>query len=182
MKRLSVSHLVFIDETGIHLSMARNYGRCIKGQRVYQAKRARPKQSEKYTWISALCQDKMFAHFELNGSMTADAFLVYLQEILLPALKPEEIVVMDNLACHKTEAVLKSFEQAGQQFIFLPPYSPDFSPIEECWSKFKSVLKKIAARTKENLNQAVEIALQSITQKDIDGWFRHFSNNIQALG
>lgn len=181
VKELVMSQLVFIDETGVHLAMSRTHGRSLKGERVYEAKRQRPKISEKYTWISALSQDGLFAHFELNGSMTSEAFLVYVQQILLPALQPEQIVVMDNLACHKTDTVLQAFTDAGQQYIFLPPYSPEFSPIEECWSKFKAFLKKSAARTKEVLNIAVNEAIESITPEDIQGWFRHFSQNIQAL-
>ena len=173
--------MVFIDETGVHLALARNYGRSTRGKRVYEAKRNRPKQSEKYTWISALSTESLFAHFELNGSMTGEAFLVYVQQILIPELKTNQIVVMDNLACHKMDAIAQAFNDAGQKILFLSPYSPDFSPIEECWSKFKSVLKKLAARTIPDFQQATEKALESITQSDIQGWFRHFQRNIQVL-
>lgn len=181
IRALALSRLVFIDETGVHLAMSRTHGRALKGKRVYEAKRQRPKISEKYTWISALSKEGLFAHFELNGSMTSEAFLVYVQQILLPALQPEQIVVMDNLACHKTDAVLQAFLDAGQQYIFLPPYSPEFSPIEECWSKFKAFLKKSAARTKDALNIAVDEAIESIVPEDIQAWFRHFWANIQSL-
>ena len=124
VKDLALDRLVFIDETGVHLAMARTHGRALKGERVYEAKRNRPKISEKYTWISALSQNELFAHFELNGSMTSEAFLVYVQQILLPALRPDQIVIMDNLACHKTDAVIEAFNEAEQAYIFLPPYSP----------------------------------------------------------
>ena len=173
--------MVFIDETGIHLAMARNYGRAKSEQRIFEAKRNRPKQSEKYTWISALSSEKIFAHFEINGSMTGESFLCYVEEILIPELAPEQVVIMDNLACHKMEVIRQSFENAGQKYLFLPPYSPDFSPIEECWSKFKAILKKIAARTVKSMQEATEFALQSISTQDIEGWFRHFQSNIQTL-
>jgi transposase len=161
--------------------MARTYGRALPEERVYEAKRTRPRQSEKYTWISALSSNKLFAHFELNGSMTGEAFLVYVQEILIPELEPNQIVLMDNLACHKMDSIAQAFKKAGQNILFLPPYSPDFSPIEECWSKFKATLKKSAARTIESFQQATDDALKSITQQDIQGWFRHFQRNIRNL-
>ncbi len=161
--------------------MARNYGRSHSGERVYEAKRSRPKQSEKLTWISAISTEKVFAHFEIFGSMTGPAFLYYVKHILIPELEPEQIVVMDNLSCHKMQDVKDAFESAGVEYIFLPPYSPDFNPIEECWSKFKAILKREAARTIEALQMGVEQALESISNTDIDGWFKHFEQNILAF-
>lgn len=159
--------------------MSRDYGRSLKGERVYQAKRKRPKQNEKYTWVSALCTTGLFAHCELQGSMTGDAFLFYVTDILIPELKQHQVVIMDNLSCHKTPAILDAFHKAGRALVFLPPYSPDLSPIEECWSKFKASLKKWAARTQDDLITATQLALDSISQTDIIGWFRHFQTNIQ---
>ena len=161
--------------------MARSYGRAHSTKRVYEAKRQRPKQSEKYTWISALSTKHVFAHLEIYGSMTGNAFLYYVSEILLPELEPDQVVVMDNLSCHRTDAVQKTFQKAGIELLYLPPYSPDFNPIEECWSKFKSVLKKIAARTIESIQKATQEALKSISEQDIAGWFRHFQRNIQCF-
>lgn len=181
IKQIDSEKLVFLDETGIHLAMARNYGRTYSAKRVYEAKRQRPKQSEKYTWISALSKQHVFAHLEIYGSMTGDAFLYYVSEILLPELEPEQVVIMDNLSCHRTDAVQKAFEKAGIELLYLPPYSPDFNPIEECWSKFKAVLRKIAARTIESMQEATQKALESISKQDIAGWFRHFERNIHCF-
>lgn len=182
LKHYILDNLVFIDETGIHLAMSRNYARAKRAERIFEAKRQRPRITEKYTWISARSTEKLFAHFELRGSMTGDAFLFYVREILLPELKPQQVVVMDNLACHKMESVQAAFNEYGQEILFLPPYSPDFNPIEECWSKFKAILKKLAARTIESLQNATQIALESISKTDIDGWFRHFQYIIQNFG
>ena len=172
---------MFIDETGIHLAMARAYGRSYSGERVFEAKRCRPKQREKLTWISAISTEKVFAHFEIFGSMTGCAFLYYVEHILIPELKKGQVVIMDNLSCHKMQAVKQAFEAANVDYLFLPPYSPDFNPIEECWSKFKAVLKRVSARTINALQAGVDIALNSISKQDIKGWFRHFQHTIQSF-
>ena len=173
--------MVFIDETGIHLAMARNYGRAKIGDRIHEAKRQRPRVSEKYTWISAISTEGVFAPFELNGSMTGMAFIVYLREVLLPQLKPYHIVVMDNLASHKVRGVEEAFIDFNIGLKYLPPYSPDLSPIEEFWSKFKAYLRKVAKRNVKDLREAAITAFDLVTQSDIKGWFGHFQETMQSI-
>jgi transposase len=111
------------------------------------------------------------APFVFEGAMDTEMFRAYVKEILVPELKPGDIVVMDNLTCHKDETARSYIEQAGACVWYLPPYSPDFNPIEKMWSKIKAYLRKAAARTEEALYQAIKEALSAITLSDIKGWF-----------
>lgn len=108
----------------------------------------------------------------LHGSMTGEFFEAYVEQFLVPELRPDDIVVMDNLSVHKMVAVRRLIEQAGALLLFLPPYSPDFSPIEPAWSKVKALLRGSAARTYDALLDAVTAALRAITPDDARGWFR----------
>lgn len=121
--------------------------------------------------ISALRVDGSTADMVLESATDSAVFLIYVQEILVPWLRPNDIVVMDNLAPHKRPSVLAAIEATGAQVWFLPPYSPDFNPIEKMWSKVKAYLRKVKARTKEQLWNAVGDALRTVTASDALGWF-----------
>ncbi len=109
----------------------------------------------------------------LNGSVDTRAFLSYVTEVLAPQLWVGAIVVMDNLKVHHADSVRTAIEEVGARVVFLPPYSPDLSPIELCWSKLKQFLRSQAARTYEELNQAMTAAVNIITVDDVIGWFNH---------
>ena len=161
--------LVFIDESGAKTSMTRLYGRAFGGKRAVDT--TPHGHWSTTTMISALRFDGSTADMVLDGATDGAAFLAYVREILTPSLRRGDIVVMDNLAAHKMPAVTEAIEACGAEVRFLPPYSPDFNPIEKMWSKIKAHLRKVKARTKETLWQAIGEALKKVTASDALGWF-----------
>jgi transposase len=151
--------------------MVRLYGRCEQGQRLLSKAPAGHWQTT--TMIAAVGLDGVQAPFALDGAVDAVAFVVYVEQFLVPTLRGGEIVVLDNLACHKHPRVRELIESAGAEVWYLPPYSPDFNPIEEMWSKIKHILRGLAARTFDGLIEAIGIALKQVTLQDLLGWFRH---------
>ena len=123
--------------------------------------------------IAAVGLDGVEAPFALEGAVDAEAFVVYVERVLLPTLRGGEIVVLDNLACHKHPRVRELIESVGAEVWYLPPYSPDFNPIEEMWSKIKQILRSLAARTFEGLIKAIGTALKQVSPQDLIGWFTH---------
>ena len=109
----------------------------------------------------------------IEGSTNATTFERYVEEILSPSLRTGQIVIMDNLSAHKGQKILDLIEARGCRVLFLPSYSPDFSPIEETFSKLKAYLRRAGARTREELQEAIGKALLSVTAQDAQGWFRH---------
>lgn len=163
--------LIFIDETGVNLTLTRSYGRAPQGKRAVGAV---PKNyGQSVTLIGALSREGMIGSFCFLGSTDTEAMRVFVREVLLPQLIPGDVVIWDNLAVHKTRAVLLDFEQAEIEVLFLPPYSPDLNPIELCWSKLKTYLRATAARNYEALYQAISAALLTITANDSINWLRH---------
>lgn len=162
---------VFIDEMGINIDMARDHGRAAPGERVIDTKPS--KRGENLSVIGALGYDGMRATMSLPGAVDGEAYLVFTKEVLAPSLNHGEIVFMDNVPTHKMPVIERTINDVGAAVIFLPPYSPDFSPIENCWSKVKTFLRRIAARTRDELEIALSKALATITIDDIVGWFIH---------
>ncbi len=149
--------------------MTRLYGRTFGGQRLAAA--TPHGHWSTTTMISALRFDGSSADMVLDGATDGAAFGAYVAQVLIPTLRPADIVVMDNLAAHKMPAIIAAIEQAGAEVRFLPPYSPDFNPIEKMWSKIKAYLRKVKARTKETLWQMIGEALRTVTAEDALGWF-----------
>ena len=160
---------VFIDESGAKTNMTRLYGRSFDGRRVVDA----TPQGHwcTTTMISALRVDGSTADLVLEGATDGDVFQTYVERILAPMLRPGDRVVLDNLTPHKRPAVRAVLEARHAQVWFLPPYSPDLNPIEKMWSKIKAYLRKVKARTKEALWQAIGAALKTVTASDALGWF-----------
>ncbi len=125
------------------------------------------------TLLASLSSEGLGACMRLQGATNAVAFEIYLEQLLLPSLVPGQIVVMDNLSVHKGARVRQLIEGRGCQLLFLPAYSPDFSPIEETFSKIKATLRRIGARTREALEEALAQALEMVTSQDAHGWFAH---------
>jgi transposase len=166
---LDPRHLVFIDETGASTKMARLRGRAIRGQRC---RASVPHGHWKTTtFVGALRLDGMTAPWVLDGPMNGEAFLVYVQKVLVPTLRPGEIVIMDNLPAHKVEGVRAAIEAAGAQRWLLPPYSPDLNPIENAFSKLKAILRKAAARTVPELWKAIGDALPAFSPEQCANYF-----------
>jgi transposase len=166
-------NLIFIDETGIHLGMTRRYGRAPVGERLYDSE-VPGDPGRNISLIGAMSLDGLMATMSIVGSVNTDVFLFYIQEILMPQLWVGAIIVMDNLPVHHATVVREAIEAVGAKIVFLPPYSPDLSPIELCWSKLKQLLRSAKARTREALDQALsQIINELISTDDALGWFNH---------
>jgi len=166
-----VENLRFIDETGSVLNMTLPYGRSLKGERAFDS--CPVSQGERISTIGALSTEGLIAGMSYEGTLNGDLFLYFLENFLVPQLKSGDVVICDNAAAHKVDNVKELIESKGARVVYLPPYSPDLSPIELYWSKFKHFLKKAKARTKENLHQAISNAINTITKEDAKNWFEH---------
>jgi transposase len=161
----------FIDETGSNLSLTRFYARSPKGKRAYGT--ITRKRGKNVTMITDLTLAGLGEAFIIDGAANGDIFEAYIEQILIPSLNSGEIVVMDNCSIHKGEKVRQLIEARGCELRFLPAYSPDFSPIEEAFSKIKTILRGIGAKTREDLQKALEYAITTVTASDALGWFWH---------
>ena len=166
-----VRHLVFIDETGVNTKLARLYGRSPRGERCLCAIPHGHWQSS--TFLAALRHDQITAPFLVNGPLDAEVFLVYLQQVLLPCLQAGDTLILDNLATHKVQGVEPLLRAKGVELRYLPPYSPDLNPIEPAFSKLKAHLRQAAARTDEQLMNAVAGSLDTFSAADCHAFFRH---------
>lgn len=174
---LDPSKLVFVDESGFHLAMTPSYARAPKGQRAYgQVPRNR---GENTSLLAALSLNGLQALMTLQGSVDGIAFETYVEQMLLPTLTPGQVVVLDNHRIHKGDNVAGLLASRDCSRLFLPPYSPDLSPIEEALSKIKTFVKKCQARARDALDQALAAALKTITLQDILGWFGHAGYNLR---
>ena len=161
--------LVFIDETGASTKMARLRGRARKGERC---RAAIPHGHWKTTTFTAgLRLSGLAAPMLLDGPMNGDAFLAYVEQVLAPELEQNDIVIMDNLPAHKVTGVRQAIEKVGASLLYLPPYSPDFNPIEMAFSKLKAILRKAAARSIDDLWQVIADALDKFSQQDCTNYF-----------
>jgi transposase len=163
--------LVFIDETGTNTKMVRAYGRCPKGQRLIGRQ---PFGHWKTTTFTAgLRCDGVTAPFVLDGPMNREAFETYVETVLAPTLSPGDRVIIDNLSSHKSDKARLAIEARGAQLVFLPPYSPDLNPIEMAFSKLKTLLRKAAERTRDNLWDRIGLVLDAFTPDECANYFRH---------
>jgi transposase len=163
------ARLVFIDESGAKTNMTRLYGRAMAGQRAVDDTPSGHWCTT--TMISSVRLDGSTACMVVDGATTKDIFEACIEQILLPTLKAGDIVILDNLSAHKSQRALDLIESAGAELWYLPAYSPDLNPIEKMWSKIKSILRALKARTKETLIHAIAKALEMITASDAQGWF-----------
>jgi transposase len=157
--------------------MTRRYGRAPKGERVLGA--VPQNYGAHVTMLAALGSHGVEAVMTIDGATDAEVFRVYVEQVLRPTLRPGDIVIMDNLRAHKAAGIRQAIEQTGARLQYLPPYSPDLSPIERCWSKLKTSLRKAKARTREALDRAIAEALPRITEADARGWFTHAGYALQ---
>jgi transposase len=171
IEKVDHRRLLFLDESGAKTNMTRLYGRSFNGQRVYDS--VPHGHWCTTTMMAAIGLGGPKAPFVFEGSMDAEVFRVYVEKVLVPELRAGDIVVMDNLSSHKDSQARQLIINAGALIWDLPPYSPDFNPIEEMWSKIKSLLRKAKARTSEALIHAIAEALRKITKDDCIGWFKH---------
>lgn len=163
--------LVFLDESGAKTDMARLRGRCDKGERLRTYSPAGHWTIT--TMIGAVRLSGPFAAAVINGATDSDVFRAYVTQVLTPQLNRGDVVVMDNLQPHHAAGVREAIEAVGATLLYLPPYSPDFNPIENLWSKVKQFLRSAAARTFDLLCEAIDAALASVTADDCRGFFSH---------
>jgi len=169
-KAWKAEDLVFLDESGCNTCLHRLFGRSLKGQRCQGTAPRNWKVNT--TILGALsCGEICWQAMTLTGACDREAFEVFIETILLPTLRPGQIVILDNLSVHKSAKAKALVEAAGCQWVFLPPYSPDFNPIEMMWSKVKAWLRKQAARTQDALELAITQALFRVSHQDANGWF-----------
>lgn len=168
---LNPADLVVLDETRLTTTLTRRYARAPGGQR---ARGSVPRNhGTGTTLIAALTPEGLTAAMTLPGALNTSAFLVYLREILCPTLRPGQTVILDNLSVHKAAEAEELIAAAGCELLFLPPYSPDFSPIELAFSQLKAFLRSVGARTQEALDQALTRALDCVTAVAAGAYFRH---------
>lgn len=161
----------FIDEAGVTTVLTRLFGRAAPGQRVCESV---PKNyGESTSIVSLMSLYGVETTMLVEGAVDTLVFNAFCSEFLRPVLKAGDIVVLDNLGAHRASQIEEVAKECGAEVIWLPPYSPDFSPIEKMWSKLKTYLRKVKARTKEKLESAVAEGLKLITEKDCRGWFKH---------
>jgi transposase len=163
--------VLFIDETGAVTNLVRSHGRSLEGSRCLAY--APNGHWKVMTAVAAIRLSGMAAAATMACPMDGALFQTYLHEALLPTLAAGDVVVMDNLASHKHPRVRELIESAGARLLYLPPYSPDFSPIEMIWSKVKRLLRSAAARTVDALHEAFGVAMAAVTSGDILGCFSH---------
>lgn len=171
VRLLDPKRLVFVDECGTNVALAALYARAPKGQRAFG--KAPRNLGKNVTLIASLSAEGIGATMSFEGATDALAFETYVEHFLAPSLKEGQIVVMDNLQVHKSSRARDLIERAGASVLFLPPYSPDFSPIEEAFSKVKAILRRIATRSREALLEAMGRALDAVSRRDALGWFEH---------
>jgi transposase len=166
---LDPGRLVFVDEMGTHTSLAPLYAYAPIGERAFfKIPRNRGKNT---TLLTSLHQGGMGPSMAVEGATTSRVFETYVERLLAPALRPGQVVVMDNLGAHRPRRVRELIEERSCELIYLPPYSPDLNPIEEAFSKIKHILRKIGARTKEALIEAMGRALAAVSTQDVRGVF-----------
>jgi len=169
LKSLDKDKVVFLDESGVNTDLTRKYGRCAGGNRcIDHAPVTTPKNT---TILSSICLDGKTAYTTYQGGTTKERFIEYLKKVLAPTLEKDSIVVMDNMRTHHAKDVVKAIKKLNIKVIYLPPYSPDFNPIEKMWSKIKAILRKWKPRTPNALDTAVKFAFSCVSPRDSCGWF-----------
>jgi len=170
-RSLDARSLVFVDEMGTNTSLSPVYGWFKKGHRAHcSVPRNRGKNT---TVLASMSVEGMGLSLAVEGATTARVFETYLERVLAPTLRKGQVVVMDNLSAHKGERVRELIEARGCQLLYLPSYSPDFNPIEEAFGKIKNLIRKVEARSRETLLEAIGAAISALSAQDAHGFFAH---------
>ena len=170
---------MFLDESGVTTEMTRRYGWALRPERVSEAVPAGHWRT--LTVLAALTTTGVLASMSIESPTDGDVFLAFVEQVLAPRLEPGHVVILDNLSAHKVAGVRELIEDRGAQLLYLPPYSPDFNPIEMAWSKLKQQLRGVKARVLEQLEPAIADGLSAITAHNARAFFRHCGYGIQQL-
>jgi transposase len=177
-EEIQADRLVFVDEMGANISLAPLYAWSRRGERAFASV---PRNwGKNITLLASMSLEGMGECLAVEGSATTAVFEAYLERVLVPSLGVGQVVVMDNLSAHKGSRVRELIESRGCELIYLPPYSPDFNPIEEAFAKLKTLLRKAEARSREVLIEAMGQALEALTARDARNFFEH--RGYRALG
>ena len=168
---LDPEQLVFVDESGTHIALTRLYGWAPHDRRATGS--VPRNRGTNTTLVAALTPDGLRVPWMFEGAMDTATFTWYITEELAPTLRPGQVVVLDNVSVHKAARIREALAARGCALLFLPPYSPDFTPIEQAFSKLKAILRGLGARTREALVEAARVALDAITPEDAAAWFAH---------
>ncbi len=168
---MDASRFVFVDEMGSNTSLSPLYGWSRVGERLHA--KAPRNWGKNVTLIASMDSEGMGPSVAVEGATTGTVFEAYVEQALCPSLSHGQVVVMDNLSAHKGGRVRELIEGWGCELLYLPPYSPDFNPIEEAFSKLKGLLRKTEARTREGLIEAMGRALDAVSAQDARGFFEH---------
>jgi len=168
---LDPARLVFIDETAVSTNLVRLRGRAPRGVRLIG--RVPLGTWKTMTFVAALRHNKMVAPMVIEGAMTGEIFLAYVQQFVAPTLHRNDIVAMDNYRAHKVAGIKEAIEKVGATLRYLPKYSPDLNPIELSYSTFKQFLRKVAARTVQGLNRAIRSFVPQLSAQECANYFRH---------
>jgi transposase len=163
--------LVFLDETGVTTNLLRRYGRAARGVRVYDD--APFGRWETSTFLAALRVTGLTAPGVFDGAIDGPSFLAYVEQVLVPTLRPGDMVIADNLSAHKVAGVRRAIERAGATLSYLPPYSPDLNPIELCFAKLKAIVRAARCRNIETLWPLLGACLQRFNPEECRNYFRH---------
>ena len=162
---------MFLDESGVNLSFIRQLARALPGKRAYGERPYR--KGRNVSVIGAISLDGLLTQWSTLGSVDALTFDAFIAQKLVPQLWKGAVVIMDNCSIHKSSELEALISAAGARLIYLPPYSPDFNPIENCWSKIKNILRRIGARTYADLLKALDVAFAEVTKDNLLSWFTH---------
>jgi transposase len=171
MPELDPNKLVFIDETWAKTNMTRTHGYAPRGERLVEA--VPHGHWHTTTFVGALRADRMVAPMVVDGAINGELFRAYVEKVLVPELRPGDVVILDNLGSHGVAGVRAAVERVGCRFLFLPPYSPDLNPIENAFSKLKRLLRKAAERTVEGLWTAIGRLLDQFREDECRNYLRH---------
>ena len=178
VSRFDVRRLVFVDESGTHISMDRLRSRAPRGARAFG--RVPKNRGKNLTLIASMSLYGMGESMCVEGATDARVFELYVEHFLAPTLSEGQVVVMDNLGAHRPNRIRELIEARGAELVFMPSYSPDLNPIEQAFSKIKNMLRKLGGRTHEALLEAMEEALWKITPSDAAGWFNHCGYQVEV--
>lgn len=178
-KALDPRRFVVVDESATTIALTRRYGWARHDERLVAA--VPRNHGTPTSLVAALTLTGLGPVMTREGAIDTPAFVAYVQEVLCPTLEPGQIVILDNLSVHKAEAVRSLIEARGCALLFLPPYSPDLSPIEHAFSKIKAFLRAVGARTQEALEEAIRLALDQITPEDARAFFEHCGYSLPAV-
>lgn len=171
-RALCHDRFIFVDEAGVNTAMTRRFARAPRGERASGS--APRTYGEQTSVIGALSLRRgMLATMTVLGAVDTLCFDAYVAQVLSPCLRRGDVVVLDNLGAHKASRLTEVAESRGARVLWLPPYSPDYSPIENCWSKIKTALRAAKARTRAELEKALAKAIELVTNADVRGWFKH---------